>query len=93
MRRGVLWGSLPRPNIGSHIQRRENHLCLPTWGFGVCVEWGAACFLDQPLQLTQETLLPSLSLPEEVGDPVQPHSRVQPEATQASSLLYLTGQL
>lgn len=66
----------------------------PDWGFGVCVEWGAACFLDQHFScVTQETLLPSLSLPEEVGDPVQPHSRVQPEATQASSLLYLTGQL
>lgn len=93
MRRGVLWGSLPRPNIGSHIQRRENHLRL-IGGLGYVWSGEQPVFLTNHFScVTQETLLPSLSLPEEVGDPVQPHSRVQPEATQASSLLYLTGQL
>lgn len=41
----------------------------------------------------QETMFPSLSLPEEVRDPILPHSRVQPEVAQVITLSYLTGQL
>lgn len=41
----------------------------------------------------QETLFPSLSLPEEVRNPKLSHSRVQPEVAQGTSLPYLTGQL
>lgn len=82
------------PTSGEGKTTEEAPYACPLGGLGYA--WGG----EQPVFLTnhfscvtQETLLPSLSLPEEVRDPVQPHSRVQPEAAQASSLPYLTGQL